>query len=74
MGNRLTRTENSDEDSYAYYPGTNRLHTVTGVHTELFAYDADGNTVQRIPGANNPQPAITDPNDYTFNSSGQRGV
>ena len=74
VGNRLTRTENSDEDSYAYYPGTNRLHTITGVHAELFEYDADGNMVQRIPGANNPQPAITDPNDYTYNSSGQRAM
>ena len=74
VGNRLTRTENSDEDSYAYYPGTNRLHTVTGVHAELIEYDADGNTVRRIPGANNPQPAITDPNDYTYNSSGQRAM
>ena len=74
VGNRLTRTENSDEESYAYYPGTNRLRTVTGVHAELFEYDADGNTTVRTPGASNPRPAITDPNDYTYNSSGQRAM
>jgi RHS repeat-associated protein len=77
VGNRQTRIQTgttSSQDSYAYYPGTNRLKTVTGNHTELLQYDADGNTTQRIPGAGNPQPPITDPANYTYNSAGQRAI
>jgi RHS repeat-associated protein len=75
VGNRLSRTRtgtNASQDSYYYFPGTNRLRTVAGDHSELFTYDADGNTTQRVPGASNPAPAVTDPADYVYNSSGQR--
>jgi RHS repeat-associated protein len=74
---RLSRTRtgaSAAQDSYHYYAGTNRLQTVTGDHAELIQYDADGNTTSRIPGAANPIPAITDPADYTYNSSGQRAI
>jgi RHS repeat-associated protein len=71
-GNRSSQTVNGLQDAYAYYPGTNRLRTITGVHPELFEYDAAGNTTRRIPGASNIQPLITDPADYTYANSGQR--
>ena len=74
VGNRLTRTTAADQDAYTYYSGTNRLETVVGTHAEWMAYDADGNTTQRIPGAANPQPAVAEPRDYTYNSSGQRTI
>jgi RHS repeat-associated protein len=75
VGNRLTRTRTGADpaqDSYTYYSGTNRLHAVTGTHAELIQYDDDGNTTTRTPGAANPTPAVTDPADYIYNSSGQR--
>jgi YD repeat-containing protein len=75
VGNRLSRVQtgtSSSEDTYYYYANTNRLKAVVGDHAEMILYDTDGNTIQRIPGANNPQPAITDPADYTYNNAGQR--
>jgi RHS repeat-associated protein len=73
VGNRTQRIHDPDQhDQYTYYPGTNRLRAVTGTHAELFQYDADGNTTQRIPGAANTLPEITDPPEFTYNSSGQR--
>ena len=75
VGNRLSRTRTGaapSNDAYTYYPGTNRLHIVQGTHAELIAYDADGNTATRTPGATNPTPAVTDPADYLYNTSGQR--
>jgi len=72
VGNRLSRTQNSEEDTYLYYPGTNRLNIVAGKHPEQILYDSDGNTTQRIPGATNPAPGVTDPADYFYNSGGQR--
>ncbi len=77
VGNRQSRTRtgtNPAQDSYHYDTGTNRLQTVVGDHAELIQYDADGNTTQRIPGAGNPTPAVTDPADYIYNSSGQRAL
>ena len=72
VGNRLSRTQNSDEDTYHYYPATNLLNIVAGKHPEQILYDSDGNTTQRIPGATNPAPGVTDPADYFYNSGGQR--
>ncbi|MGD9216381.1 MAG: hypothetical protein PVJ84_16335 [Desulfobacteraceae bacterium] len=50
------------------------MQIVVGTHAELIEYDADGNTTTRTPGADNPVTAITDPADYTYNSSGQRSI
>jgi RHS repeat-associated protein len=73
VGNRTERIHDADQhDQYTYYPGTNRLRAITGTHAELFQYDADGNTTQRIPGAANTLPEITDPPQFDYNSSGQR--
>jgi len=72
VGNRKSRTRGSDIDSYTYYPDTNRLQTITGPHAEMFLYDDDGNITQRIPGAGNPSPTITNPLDFTYTSSGLR--
>jgi RHS repeat-associated protein len=75
VGNRLSRTRtgaDASQNSYYYYTGTNRLRSVAGDHSELFMYNTDGNTTQRVSGASNPAPAVTDPADYVYNSSGQR--
>ncbi len=75
VGNRLSRVRTGtspSEDTYYYYPDTNRLKAVVGDHAELLQYDADGNTIQRIPGTSNPQPPIGDPADYIYNNAGQR--
>ncbi len=72
VGNRTSRTQGATADTYTYQPGTNRLETVVGTHPELIQYDDDGNISKRIPGAANSQPAINDPSDYIYNSSGQR--
>jgi RHS repeat-associated protein len=72
VGNRKSETQGTQSDSYAYYPGTNRLQTITGAHPELFQYDDDGNTIQRIPGAANPSPPMAAPAEFLYNSSGQR--
>lgn len=73
VGNRLTRTgASAAQDSYRYYPGTNRLRSVAGDRPELFTYDDDGNTTNRIPGDTDAVPTIVDPADYVYNSGGQR--
>jgi YD repeat-containing protein len=72
VGNRLSRTHGSVSDLYNYYPGTSRLRTVSGLHTELVEYDDNGNTTRRTPGAGNPAPPISDPNTYTYDSAGRR--
>ncbi len=75
VGNRLSRIRtgtSASEDTYYYYPDTNRLKTVVGDNAELVQYDADGNTTQRILGAENPQPVMNDPAEYIYNNAGQR--
>ena len=75
VGNRLSRVRTGSspsEDTYYYYPDTNRLKVVVGDHAELIQYDSEGNTIQRLPGAGNPQPPIDDPADYIYNNAGQR--
>jgi len=44
VGNRLTRKTNAVSETYTYFPGTNRLHQVTGgAHPRTFTYDDNGN-------------------------------
>ncbi len=77
VGNRLSRVQTGtspSDDTYYYYPDTNRLNVVVGDHAELLQYDTDGNTTQRIPGANNPQPPMGDSADYFYNNAGQRTI
>jgi len=77
VGNRLSRKQSGaspSQDAYHYYPGTNRLKAVVGDHAELIEYDADGNTTLRTSGASNPTPAVSDPSDNIYNSSGQRAL
>jgi uncharacterized protein RhaS with RHS repeats len=45
-----------------------------GTHAELITYDTDGNTTERAASSANPMPPVTDPADYTYNSSGQRSM
>jgi RHS repeat-associated protein len=43
VGNRLTKTEDSVTDTYAYIIGTNILDTVTNAETTTYTHDANGN-------------------------------
>lgn len=43
VGNRTTRTVDSQADTYTYQPGTGRLAQITGVNPATFSYDANGN-------------------------------
>jgi RHS repeat-associated protein len=43
VGNRQTRTIDTQTETYKYYPGTNRLQEVTGTQTVAYTYDLNGN-------------------------------
>ena len=45
VGNRLTRTIDTQTETYKYYPGTNRLQEVNGTQTVAYTYDLNGNTI-----------------------------
>jgi len=44
VGNRLTKTINSDTEYYTYLTGTNKLDSITGANPISLTYDANGNT------------------------------
>jgi RHS repeat-associated protein len=44
VGNRLTYNDDTGTTDYGYYPGTNRLWSLTGATTTYFTYDENGNT------------------------------
>jgi len=44
VGNRLTKTINSDTEYYTYLTGTNKLDQMAGANPISFTYDANGNT------------------------------
>jgi len=47
VGNRLTRTQNGQTDTYQYLAGTNRLEQINGLNPQSFTYDAAGNPTSR---------------------------
>jgi len=81
VGNRLTRTDAGQVDTYTYQPGTNRLAQITGANPAAFSYDANGN-ITEIDGRtfvysqNNRLVRVEDGLDilgeYTYNGLGQR--
>jgi RHS repeat-associated protein len=81
VGNRQTRTVNGTTESYAYFPGTNRLESVTGAETIAYDYDAAGNTVGMgdrtlVYNQNNRLARVEEGGailgTYTYNGMGQR--
>jgi RHS repeat-associated protein len=81
VGNRLTRTENGQTDTYQYIPGTNRLQQVTGANPQSFTIDSAGNMISAgsrsyIYNQNNrlieAREGIVVVGNYTYNANGQR--
>jgi len=81
VGNRLTRTVDSQVDTYTYQPGTGRLAQITGANPAVFSYDANGNITDidsriYVYNQNNRLVRVEEGLDilgeYTYNGSGQR--
>ena len=81
VGNRLTKTLNSETDNYAYTPATNRLGNITGANPQTFAYDANGNITAKgsktlAYNQNNRLIQVAENStvlgEYTYNGNGQR--
>ena len=68
VGNRKTKTVNSQIDTYAYKTGTNLLTEITGANPKKFTYDAAGNVV----ADNIVLPGTGQLAGYTYNGFGQR--
>jgi len=81
VGNRLTRTQDGQTDTYAYEPGTHKLTGITGPGAQTFGYDAVGNITSKnsqtlIYNLKNRLIRITDQGttvgEYVYNGKGQR--
>jgi YD repeat-containing protein len=81
VGNRLTKTANSDIETYAYFTGTNRLQEVTG--PVVYTYDANGNITgigdKVLTYNQNDRLIMVEDNsdilgEYTYNGLGQRVI
>lgn len=82
VGNRLTRTKNGVNETYTYFPGSNRLQEITGgAHPRTFTYDDNGNitsdgTLTFIYDQKNQLKEVkeegTSKATYTYNGLGQR--
>jgi RHS repeat-associated protein len=81
VGNRLTRTIDDQSETYSYYPGTNRLHSVTGTATINYTYDNNGNPIgignrAYVYGQDNRLTEVAESGNtiakYTYNGLGQR--
>jgi RHS repeat-associated protein len=83
VGNRLTRTVDSQTDTYTYQPGTGRLAQITGTNPATFSYDANGNITDidsrtYVYNQNNRLIRVEEGLDilgeYTYNGLGQRQI
>lgn len=81
VGNRLTRTVDTELETYTYYPNTNRLASTTVVDPVNFTQDAAGNTtdigdMELIYNQKNRlirvEESATVLGEYTYNALGQR--
>ena len=81
VGNRLTKTANSDIETYTYAAGTNRIQEITG--PVAYTYDANGNITgigdkTLIYNQNNRLVRVEENSDilgeYTYNGLGQRVI
>ncbi len=81
VGNRLTQTENGQQDSYTYPAGSHRLSSISGPNAQSFSYDANGNTtaMDETTLAYNQNDRLirvarngTTAGEYTYNANGQR--
>jgi len=83
VGNRLTKTEGSAVDTYAYIAGTNIIDTVTNGSTTIYTHDANGNITGignrvLIYNQNNRLIRVEEDSvvlgEYTYNGVGQRVI
>ena len=81
VGNRLTRADNGQTETYSYITGTNKLLEITGTNPATFTYDANGNTTDIgdksfIYNQNNRLIQVTEGSttldEYIYNGQGQR--
>ena len=81
VGNRLTKTENGQTDSFQYIAGTNRLQQVTGANPQSFTFDSAGNMTSaggrsHIYNQNNRLIQVNENatalGNFTYNANGQR--
>ena len=81
VGNRLTKTANSDIETYTYAAGTNRIQEITG--PVAYNYDANGNIIGLgnkvlTYNQNNRLIRVEEDSDilgeYTYNGLGQRVI
>ena len=81
VGNRLTKTENGQTDTFQYIAGTNRLQQITGANPQSFTFDSAGNMTaagsksyvynqnNRLIQVNENATALE---NFTYNANGQR--
>ncbi len=83
VGNRLTKTINSDTDTYAYVTDTNRIDNIAGTATVNYSYDANGNAIDigdriLVYNQNNRLIRVEENSavlgEYTYNGLGQRVI
>ena len=81
VGNRLTKTVNSDIETYTYFTGTNRIQEITG--PVAYTYDANGNITGigdkvLVYNQSNRLVRVEENSDilgeYTYNGMGQRVI
>ena len=81
VGNRLTKTENGQTDTFQYIAGTNRLQQVSGANPQSFTFDSAGNMTSAgsrsyVYNHNNRLIQVnenaTTLGDFTYNANGQR--
>ncbi len=71
VGNRQTRTQSGIEQRYTTREGTNRLQTITGLNTETFQYDRNGNITSRAAADSGDDPN-SGTTTYTYSSDTNR--
>jgi len=81
VGNRLTRIEGTQTDTYSYVNGTSKLSQITGANPQSFSHDLNGNTTETgskslTYNQNNRLIQISENSTalgvYTYNANGQR--
>ncbi len=80
IGNRLSKTDNSNVDTYAYASDTHRLLNITGANPNAFTHDAIGNTLTKgdLTFTYNKQGRLKSASktgmnaEYVYNFQGQR--
>jgi RHS repeat-associated protein len=83
VGNRLTRTVDSQVDTYNYQPGASRISQITGANPAAFSHDTNGNITDidsrtYVYNQNDRLVRVEEGIDilgeYTYNGLGQRQI